>query len=1363
MLVYHYPDIMRSIRKIFLTLVLSAVVLSAFLNPVQTRAEGLTTTGPFTPLKGSITSALEIVLVQNVSSSWQTVSLENNYTNAIPICTYVLPSSANNPAAIRIQNITASSFEVRIQQPPNNPAVTTSDVFCIVTEEGLHTLSDGRTFEAHTVVSTNVSGNSSGGWGNGEDVSGDIVGTYSNPVVLGQVISYNNTGFSTFWSYDCDSAGNVPFQSGMADGICVDRHMGQISGGGSVLTRNTENLGYIVVEGDPTASGSADPVGNLSGGQTYEVALGADTVDGVDNSGISYSLNNSGYTIGLVTEAAIDGNNGGWAVLYGSDPLAGSQIDVAIDEDTLGDTERAHTTENVSYWVFNTDPGLAFMESFVIASVDSTWQTVNLSNDYTSLVPVCSYHLPSSADNEVAIRIQNINNGGGPDSFQIRLQQPRNGSSVTASDVHCVVVEEGSHVIPDNIPARDRNIEAHIVASDEFNENNDWNTARMENVGYSNVYNRPIVFGQVTSYNDSDFSLFWSNNGTATSPPDTTNLYVGKHVGEDPGTTALNDEILGYLVVEGGSGFSDGFFYEAALGPDTIVGVGNSPPYIYNYSVARDYSYGVLTQEAMDGSDGSWAVLYGANPLSGTGIDLAVDEEIAAGDTSRTHTNEQVAFWVFDPVIGGTVWNDIDIDGDLEAGEPVVFNNPVWLCPDTHTGLPSSPNCQSTTTDTNGAYYFRDISPGNYYIAAEDPAVSQSSTWGGDHDPLLNDQIDDGIPDGSGYAVTQTFTYTASTGSTFIDFGFADTVEIGGTVWNDDDANGNLDIGESAFGAVTVWLCPSTHVMPPTSPSCMSTTTDSVGEFYYPNINSGSYYFAVDDPSPFYISTLGGNHDPSANDQIDDGEPYSGGGYVQSQFFTHVSTVASTSFDFGYSEYSEIGGIVWDDNDGDGIQNGGIIGIQNVDVELFDGSGTSQGTTSTALNGTYLFSGLLAGNYYLTFTLPTGLLFSPDNIGSDDTIDSDPDRTTGITGVFSIAPGITDLTWDTGLYPQGAHIFDPPSGWKTVDSSGWPTLVWRQVWINDSNTGANAVRIVDPIPTDTTYISASLICTPTGGSSTTNCAYDGVTSEIIWEGTIAPDPGATDEGTAANEVVILFETTVGLGINQVENQSSAYWDENGDGTLSALDNNIQVDIPEISDDPDTAASSDPTIAIAPFTPITPNIPARLLPSTGFQPGETTTLPPQSYTNAYTQSSLTLIIPSIDIEIPIIGVPYLDGNWNTTWLGSTAGYLEGSAYPTLPGNTVVTAHVWDAYNQPGPFYGLTSLVYGDRIIIDDGLSQYHYLVQDSTLLDPSQTQAVFQHEDLDWISLVTCENWDEGLKQYHNRRLVRAVLVLKTDK
>jgi len=114
-------------------------------------------------------------------------------------------------------------------------------------DEGAHTLPDGRLVEAHSVLSDQTSGQFStdGAWNTSllEDVSGSIVHNYSNPVVVGQVMSYNDTRASVIYVNDCDARQNNPFQSGMADGICVGKHIGIIAG-----SRNPETIGYIVGE-----------------------------------------------------------------------------------------------------------------------------------------------------------------------------------------------------------------------------------------------------------------------------------------------------------------------------------------------------------------------------------------------------------------------------------------------------------------------------------------------------------------------------------------------------------------------------------------------------------------------------------------------------------------------------------------------------------------------------------------------------------------------------------------------------------------------------------------------------------------------------------------------------------------------------------------------------------------------------------------------------------------------------------------------------------------------------------------------------------------------------------------------------------
>lgn len=119
---------------------------------------------------------------------------------------------------------------------------------------------------------------------------------------------------------------------------------------------------------------------------------------------------------------------------------------------------------------------------------------------------------------------------------------------------------------------------------------------------------------------------------------------------------------------------------------------------------------------------------------------------------------------------------------------------------------------------------------------------------------------------------------------------------------------------------------------------------------------------------------------------------------------------------------------------------------------------------------------------------------------------------------------------------------------------------------------------------------------------------------------------------------------------------------------------------------------------------------------------------------------------------------MENGWDVSWLGAKAGYLEGSAYPTWTGNTVLTAHVWGADGEPGPFEKLRTLRYGDGIDIAAWSRTYHYEVRENERIGELELETMLKHMDQDWLTLVTCEAYDAAGERYHYRRLVRAVLV-----
>jgi LPXTG-site transpeptidase (sortase) family protein len=160
--------------------------------------------------------------------------------------------------------------------------------------------------------------------------------------------------------------------------------------------------------------------------------------------------------------------------------------------------------------------------------------------------------------------------------------------------------------------------------------------------------------------------------------------------------------------------------------------------------------------------------------------------------------------------------------------------------------------------------------------------------------------------------------------------------------------------------------------------------------------------------------------------------------------------------------------------------------------------------------------------------------------------------------------------------------------------------------------------------------------------------------------------------------------------------------------------------------------------------------------------EVTPLPTQPLDKAYASySDLWLEIPKLGVKLPIVGVPSTSTGWDVTWLGRNAGWLDGSAFPTWDGNSVITAHVWDAFNQPGPFAKLKDLKYGDQVKIHAFGQVYTYEIRESRSIAPSDQSRVFKHEEKPWLTLLTCEDYKELSKTYSHRRMVKAVLISVT--
>jgi len=226
---------------------------------------------------------------------------------------------------------------------------------------------------------------------------------------------------------------------------------------------------------------------------------------------------------------------------------------------------------------------------------------------------------------------------------------------------------------------------------------------------------------------------------------------------------------------------------------------------------------------------------------------------------------------------------------------------------------------------------------------------------------------------------------------------------IGDFVWEDTNTDGIQNISESGIDGVAVNLYKSDYTPAGT------TTTAGGGLYSFTDLIPGDYYVEFDTPPGYVFSP----QDQGGDDTIDSDADTTTGK-------TTVTTLDpgenDTTWDAGMYQPASIGNFVWEDTHANGIQN---IGIDGVTVNLYKSDDTPAGTTTTAGGGLYSFTDLIPGDYYVEFDIPPGYVFSPQDQGGDNTLDSDADTNTGKTIVTTLDPGENDTTWDAGMYqPQ---------------------------------------------------------------------------------------------------------------------------------------------------------------------------------------------------------------------------------------------------------------------------------------------------------------------------------------------------------
>ena len=370
--------------------------------------------------------------------------------------------------------------------------------------------------------------------------------------------------------------------------------------------------------------------------------------------------------------------------------------------------------------------------------------------------------------------------------------------------------------------------------------------------------------------------------------------------------------------------------------------------------------------------------------------------------------------------ISNKVWIDDDADGIQDAGENGLANVQVELLDgsDNPVNDPATGQPYVVQTNAQGEYLFEKLDHGDYQVRFSAPADYHYSdaNQGGD------DTVDADVTNvNSQIGITDTITLGVEENNDTIDAGMYKLVSIGNFIWEDVDNDGIQDAGENGIAGVTVKLLDENGnpVDNPNNPgNPYEVITGANGEYVFENIKPGRYIVEIVKPANYINSPQDAGGDDTVDSDFDSANN-------RTSVLTISSGVDNVDVDGGLYQPVGLGGKVWKDLDNDGLQGIGENNFQVVTVELLDSNGNpvdnpnNPGTPYTIItdaNGEYLFEDIIAGDYQVRITVPSGYELSPQDAGSDDTLDSDFDQATSTTSTVTVGIGEYVSHVDAGVH-----------------------------------------------------------------------------------------------------------------------------------------------------------------------------------------------------------------------------------------------------------------------------------------------------------------------------------------------------------
>ncbi len=429
-------------------------------------------------------------------------------------------------------------------------------------------------------------------------------------------------------------------------------------------------------------------------------------------------------------------------------------------------------------------------------------------------------------------------------------------------------------------------------------------------------------------------------------------------------------------------------------------------------------------------------------------------------DATTPDARDQDFGYVNAPVgsIGDYVWMDSNSDGIQDIGELPLSGVTVKLTSDGPDGLAGTADDISLTdvTDASGLYLFVGLPYGDYLVMIDAATLPVGKSQTFDADGVLDNMSIRTIGAADPDPRDQDFGYVG-----------APTGSIGDIVWCDDNANGIIDAGEDPIANVLIKLTSAgpDGISGTADDINQTSTTDTAGVYLFSDLPYGDYVVMVDS------STLPADKGPTFD--------FDGNLDQMSSRTLSAADPDPRDQDFGYGPGAQLGDFVWLDVNRNGIQDPGEVGIGGVGVQLACGGadgvlGTADDyiqVDATDSSGFYLFPNIPPGLCKVTFFPQLGYEFTSTDSGIDDTVDSDVDPATRMSGIYSILPGDSNLTVDAGMYLVGG-----------TSSVLWNGFCDQQNFVSMTNVCSSPVNVaLQLFGSSGTLLSSENVLVPAGG------------------------------------------------------------------------------------------------------------------------------------------------------------------------------------------------------------------------------------------------------------------------------------------